>query len=157
MRFIDRLLCFTLLACGFSTPLQAQHPAYYFFELGGPGGLASMNLEVNPVAHLRTRLGAGFFLWPSIPAMASYTFGNERNSLEIGVGATAILFSINASSGADNVFTWDAQDRTLLIATGAFGYRHRTSGGTLFRATMTPMYAHGEGIMWVGVSIGHAF
>lgn len=143
-------------ACGAASPLLAQHPAYYFFELGGPGGLASMNLEVNPVAHLRARLGAGLFLWPSIPAMATYTFGTERNSLEIGVGATAILFPANSESDRE-LFDWGPDSGTLVIATGAFGYRHRTDGGFLFRATMTPLYGDGHAVMWVGISVGHAF
>lgn len=146
-----------VLAFFAASQLHAQRPAYYFFELGGPAGLASMNIEVNPIGGLRTRLGAGLFLWlPSIPVMATYTFGSERNSLEIGVGATAIL--VPAETGSDReLFNWGAESGTLLIATGAVGYRHRTDGGFLFRATMTPLYGDGHAVMWVGISLGHAF
>jgi hypothetical protein len=154
---VGRLLLLALIAGSVAPPLQAQHPAYYFFELGGPGGLASMNLEVNPVAKLRTRVGAGLFIWPSIPAMATYTFGSEANSLEVGVGATAILFPADAGDEDRELFRWGPESGTLIIATGAFGYRHRTRGGTLLRATMTPLYGDGKTFMWVGLSVGHAF
>lgn len=148
-----------LIALYGAPPVHAQRPAYYFLELGGAGGLASVNLEVNPVAGLRARGGAGLFLWPSLPLMASYTLGSRRHSLEIGAGTTLIMFPASHPTDADrrDLFSWGEGDGTLLIGTAALGYRYVSAGGTLFRVTVTPLFGHGDAVMWFGLSLGHAF
>ena len=156
-----RLLGLAALLVSAVPPLHAQRPAYYFLELGGVGGLASVNVELNPIANLRLRGGAGYFIWPSVPLMASYTIGSPRHSVELGVGTTVVFLSAfgsrSAHTGPNDLFELNEGSGTLVIGTAMAGYRYTSPKGFLVRVALTPLYAQGKGVMWVGLSLGRAF
>lgn len=144
-----------LLASGAATA-HAQRPAYFFGELGGPGGLASVNLEANPVGPLRTRLGAGLFLfWPSIPLTATATLGSEHHALEIGLGATVVIVPAESAHHRNELFDWGNPSGTRLVGSGVVGYRFSPRSGWLFRVAVTPLYDTRRAVFWLGVSLGH--
>lgn len=147
-----RVLIFILLMGGGAAWLPAQrHSA--FVELGGSGGLFSVNHELVMVQGekfaLTRRIGLSFMPIDAnngvnliVPAALMGRFGQDRHFAELGLG-------LGSSFTTEGAFFM----RGLFIA----GYRHHTAGPLFFRLSYTPLmsiFYDFQWEHWVGVSIG---
>lgn len=146
------------------THAAAQHRAHYFVEAGGNSGSISLNLDVRAFSSVRLRAGAGLLsIWPAFPFTATLTLGRGSHSLEVGGGATVIVFPPKGESSGSlaqdfaELFLLGEGIGTVVVGTGVLGYRHEQPGGFLFRATLTPFIDEGNVTLWGGLTIGGAF
>ena len=142
-----------------------------YVELGGSGGVASMNYE-RRISAARLRIGAaqwsvddllggGSESYLIIPLTVSSVRGSGRHHLETGGGVGFGRYS--QTSSLDDTKSSDS----FVTLSGIIGYRFQKPGsGFLFRAVFTPMYGLGdEDVAWpqrgfyplAGISFGYAF
>ncbi len=140
-----------------------------YVELGG-AGLASANFDMRLQKKndgLGFRVGIGGFSVSSningfddkttlttIPLELNYLVGkDQKNYLEMGVGATIISLKDKTNGVSDN----DKFKSTFGHL--YFGYRLQPKdGGFLFRAGLTPVFGNGFFIpYWAGISFGYKF
>lgn len=144
------LVCAAAVAAS-AAPLSAQDSAdnAVYFELGGSGGLWSVNAE-RALGNLRLR--AGFASWSvgdsfgagtddyvTVPLTISLLRGQGNHRMEVGGGVT--VGSTSFRSALD-----DSEQRSgFTTLTGILGYRYqKPQGGFLFRAVVVPMYGFGS-------------
>jgi hypothetical protein len=162
----------------FARQAVAQQPAdslaknSVFVEVGGNGGLISLNYE-RAVAGLQLRVGSG--MWSDLnldlfassgksyitfPIMLSRMLNSGTQHLELGGG---MLFG---RESVDSVVfsTQQTYSRSITSVQGFIGYRRQPlGGGFLLRLGMTPSYAisgdyPADGFhLGAGLSLGWAF
>lgn len=166
-----------MLAILLSGPLAAQtilsEPARnaVFLELGGNGGLYSVNFERQFTNRLTLRMGCGAFTLTDAPfcfsscddstaevrmvlapLLVNYLHGSGNHKLELGGGVV-----VGEESRSDHTGRADRPDIHAAV-TGVLGYRYqRPAAGLIFRAGATPIYAGGEFFPLIGVSLGYAY
>lgn len=93
--------------------------------------------------------------------MATYTLGSSRHAIEVGAGATVVFLSAfdlgGVQSGPNHLFELRNPNGTLIVGSAQLGYRYTSQSGFLVRLALTPLYAHGKGVLWGGLSFGRAF
>jgi hypothetical protein len=132
-----------------------------YLEIGGNGGIFSVNYERETVKNLNIRLGFSEFpeggssnsgshldYYSLVLLMANYLvrFSNENSScLEIGIGGVANLVEYTASGGIGPEIS--------------VGYRYSPiEGGIMFQIAVTPLITTNDGVFpWAGISIGYKF
>jgi hypothetical protein len=134
----------------------------FFVELGGNAVAYSVNYErfFTPKLAVRvggmylqadddagTRVGIGLF-----PIMGTYLLGEGNSHFETGAGLGI------ATAGVSSTDIGDDWGDSGVYATATLGYRYqKPEGGVIFRAGFTPIFADGNLVPWVGVSVGYAF
>jgi hypothetical protein len=135
----------------------------FFVELGGNALVYSVNYErfFTPKLGVRvggmylradddagTEVGVGLF-----PVMGTYLLGVGNSHFETGAGIGI------ATAGVDETDVGgDDWGDSAVYLTGTLGYRYqKPEGGVIFRAGFTPIFADGNLLPWVGVSVGYAF
>lgn len=138
-----------------------------YIELGGNGGLYSLNYERAFSPHVLVRIG--FASWSvsemfggeksitTIPVMINSLFGSGSHKIEGGIG---VMLGSEQNTGNDAM---PKSKESILALTGTAGYRYqKPSGGILFRAGLTPFINIGNSEypdynISGGASIGYAF
>jgi hypothetical protein len=137
----------------------AQRAHMIFAELGGNGGLGSINYDVRfdkNATGLGMRIG-GIYVNQNcnIPVQINYV-GRDDLPFEVGIGITNNFFRQN-----DNVLIWQR------ILTGNLGYRRQFKNRLNFRAGWTPIFIRKKEddffnnafrkifFFWSGISIGY--
>lgn len=134
----------------------------FFVELGGNAVVYSLNYErfFTPKVAIRvggmylqadddngTQVGVGLF-----PVMATYLLGQGNSHFETGAGIGI------ATAGVSDTDIGEDWGDSAVYGTATLGYRYqKPEGGVIFRAGFTPLYADGNLIPWVGLSVGYAF
>lgn len=126
-----------------------------YVELGGSGGLYSVNYDYRITKEMNFRIGlAASYNAIAFPIIASCLVGGHANHFEIGIGTT-VQFS-SAVNGR-SLFR-KGEIRRLAIGTALIGYRYQPdSGGFVFRIDYTPLFTFGLFESWGGISLGYAF
>ena len=140
-------------------PLTSRHALY--LELGGQGGLYSVNYDFRVLKALSLRAGFTKWVFPAIvvvadvtavPVMINTLIGGRRANLELGIG-----FLAGTASGTD-IFFGSTSSNSFLVATATIGYRHQSvDGGFVFRVAFTPILSEGAVYPGGGISFGHSF
>jgi hypothetical protein len=163
------LATFLLLLVRGPAPVLGQTEEQYeasrnavYLELGGQGGLYSINYEYRFLKSFSAR--AGFSIWSfpffvadvdflGVPLMVNALIGGRFANLEIGVGVIAV-----SASSTDFFFGKTSSTGPIAVATGTVGYRHQSvDGGFVFRIGFTPVYYDGYVVPSFALSFGHAF
>lgn len=133
-----------------------------YLELLGNGLVYSLNYERLLSENFTLRAGFGYTpglilvegTFIQIPVTASYLLGGHSSKFEMGLGATFF-------SGQDvEFFGFDAEDFSVVFATGILGYRYVSHGGFVFRIALTPFYSSEldpNFILYGGLSFGFMF
>lgn len=143
-----------------SAQAQGQPPAVYF-QAGGEGLGLSANLDVGVTQSIRLRGGAGFsWVVVTVPVTASYLLSHKNSTIEIGAGATVLIFPEDTNKN-DNSLTHFFEraiflegQGTKVAGVGILGYRYQAPGGALLRLTFTPLVLRGQVRAWGGLSFG---
>ena len=159
----------------FITPVFAQNSESditltrnaFFVELGGMGGVYSLNYErllskTSPT-QLRFRVGvAGLSNYQSVISGIARYWGNGKHHLEAGLGAMLVRHYI--SIAAPNDFSRIGEKTVSLNFSPQLGYRYqKQASGVILRAMFTPWFGLREQSKdivispWGGVSIGKSF
>ena len=163
-----------LLISGFGLHAQDQYAKNGgYLELGGNGGLYSLNYErfLSPDFSIRAGFASysGESWWgdeetsvTTFPLLGNYFYGNGSNRLELGAGI--LLGSKKVKSGWGEEMN---RSSTIFDLTAVVGYRYqKPAGGFIFRAGFTPFYALSGGedaypdegfTPSGGISFGYAF
>lgn len=169
------LIAILVLFSGISVQAQeefAKNGAY--FELGGNGGLYSINYERFLSSNVSIRGGfASFSTWgiffnllavniTTFPVLVNYFYGTGSHKLELGAGV--LLGTSKVTSALNNQ---ENKSSAIFDLTAVVGYRYqKPEGGIIFRAGLTPFLAltgeedeyPQEGFtLSGGISIGYAF
>ena len=148
---------------------MAQKSKSVFLEIGGNGGLASVNFDsrLNKTEkHLGYRVGFGFIppsynffdseptIW-TIPVGLNYLIGGRRHYFETGLGLTYYFFK-GTTSDIWGIYENDKGSGFLFIPSA--GYRYAPTGkafqGRLF---VSPVFnTEGSSFFW-GLSGGYKF
>lgn len=152
---MQKFIFIGLLAWG--NLLFSQDNRSLFLELGGSGGIASLNYEKvfhdGPTIDFSYRLGFSFFpVDPNngtsfiFPVLVNALYGQGTHKAEAGIGQG---------------FTLTTKGKAYIAVTPALGYRFQPEQGRLFfRATYTPIVTYLLDFQWqhwAGVSIGYRF
>lgn len=147
-----------------------------YAELGGNGGLYSVNYERFVIDDVTARIGLMYMQlgatatsgpatatanvsWFAAPLMVSYLgIGGLNHKLELGAGAVVMYFS-------GGVSTFSATTRasgTVIAPSATVGYRYApTDGGFNFKVGFTPLLISVAGqtsfLPWAGISGGYGF
>lgn len=147
-------VCALLSLFLFSAALNAQPVHNAFLEIGGCGGLGSLNYEraLRQQAHWQMTFRSGFSLAPVdrnngtglvFPLMVNGITGNQRHHLEVGAGPA---------------FTVTTKGSFFVRGTASMGYRNQLYGKRLFfRVAYTPIFSFlfkFQWQHWAGISIG---
>lgn len=154
-----------LLLALLTTSAHAQgRPPVLYFEAGGEGLGLSVNLDVGVTQSVRLRGGAGF-IWTvtTVPVSASYLLTHRNSTLELGGGATVLVFLPDRNKGNNSLVRFF--ERTLFLqgqgtrvaGVGILGYRYHPTDGALLRLTLTPLVYAGHVRMFGGLSFGFTF
>ena len=164
------LLVFMGLILTCNQSLSAQFINKMFFtELGGPGGIMSMNFDsrFNPQrTGFGCRIGAGFLIKEfeennyatrtvyTVPLGFNYIFGSPNVSSAFEVGAGATFLTRKAS-----YYNYDVQKPGNLIGHLTFMYRlSPTNGGFSLRVGFTPIIGTAGDLFPMGaIGFGYAF
>lgn len=157
---------FFLLILNSSLEISGMHNTI-FLEAGGPGGLVSINYELN-FKKMGVHLGYGSFLLPpvqSIPFGLSYFVGNGNHKLELGLGATRAWGPPEDNSDSlifedfiENIFLAEGFGPEFLgNAIIAYRYQRVRGPGPFFRAGFTPIYTSSFFAPWFSVAVGVSF
>lgn len=131
-----------------------------YFELGGNGGLYSINYDRIVISGKRTHLSlrgglsiAHFSYF--VPLEINFLFGKRHNFFELGFGETLDVNNKRAGGGI-------GFNHYLPFMRIGYRLQKKTNeNGLLFRAGLTPTFIVDEGegypIPFAGVSIGYAF
>jgi hypothetical protein len=134
--------------------LRAQPVHNAFLEIGGCGGLGSLNYEraLLQQAHWQMTFRSGFSLAPVdpnngtglvFPLMINGITGSQRHHLELGAGPA---------------FTVTTKGSFWIRGTASMGYRNQLYGKKLFfRVAYTPIFSFlfkFQWQHWAGISIG---
>lgn len=154
-----------LLLALLTTSAKAQgRPPVVYFEAGGEGLGLSANLDVGLTQSIRLRGGAGF-IWTiaTVPVSASYLLTQRNSTVEIGGGATVLVFLPDRGKG-DHSLTHFFEKTLFLVGEGTevagvgiLGYRYHPTDGALLRLTLTPLLYRGHVKMFGGLSFGFTF
>ena len=175
MKFLSRcFLVINLLVIFYNQKSVAQSNLNHsiYLELGGSGGLYSLNYDLIGINingfKIGARLGLEFLsegrqgttvdVYIPFTVNFMYAFGNKHH-IELGVGPQIGSYEIK------NVIT--ATDiglirKTEVLGNATFGYRFQNpDGGFMFRVFYSPFF-YQEGVQfryehWAGVSIGYTF
>jgi hypothetical protein len=162
-----------------ATPEPVAKNAIYL-ELGGAGGLYTLNYERFVAKDMSIRAGLGYISltasatsgdemasakasWTSVPLMFNYLgIAHGGHALELAGGVSLMRFT-GAVSTFDATESNSASGSTLLpVGTAVIGYRYsQPTGGFTFRAGYTPLIfltTEDKGIAhWGGMSFGYRF
>ena len=146
---------------GASKKLLAQtnrsEPLSFFVELGGSGGLGSINIERPLYRFNPTQLNwrAGLSIAPIdrnngtaivFPLMINALIGKSAHRLDLGIGQG---------------LTVTTKGRLFALTTPAVGYRYQSDAGPWFyRIAYTPLVSYIVDFQiqhWAGVSVGYTF
>lgn len=149
--------------------LLAQKSKSVFFEVGGNGGLFSVNFD-SRLTNTEKGLGyrAGFGLIPpvirlfvsrptiwTVPVGLNYLVGGNSHYLETGVGATYYFFKGTVSS------VWGINDNAKgngVLFIPSLGYRFAPAGRSVqARAFICPLINSSGAIFYWGFSGGYKF
>lgn len=151
-------LIFWLVLCSQKTHSQDTLSLNYrnlFLELGGNGGLFSINYENKLFRFGKSRLNwdAGFSLVPmsgraiiDFPFSINFLIGIKKNKAELGTGQTLILDLGGGKGGT-------------IRGTFRLGYRYENKNH-YWRLAYTPFYSYIYNFQyehWIGISYGHYF
>tara|TARA_B100000508_G_scaffold141092_1_gene146463 strand:- start:134452 stop:134928 length:477 start_codon:yes stop_codon:yes gene_type:complete len=157
MKSVSFTLMFLFCFCGYS---QDNKIRSIYLELGGSGGLGSINYEASIFPSLKSDLHrntwrAGFSVAPIdknngtglvFPIMINSLIGRKNHLLELGVGQGVTITT------RGSFFT---------LTTAAVGYRFESSAKPwFFRATYTPLISYLVDFQvqqWGGISLGYRF
>ena len=139
-----------------------QHPNSLYLEVGGIGGLYSLNYDRLFTPNIGGRIGFSYFsfssdnfFFPSVtmymfPIALNYFAGEGSSKFELGAGVTIVTgtadwFGVKGSG-------------TAIAGIINIGYRYQPpEGGFLFRIGLTPIVSSTGVHPWGGLSIGTAF
>jgi hypothetical protein len=153
------LFSFLFVADFFAQSQDSIKPNYrnVFSELGGNGGLYSLNYENKLCRFKNSRLNwnAGFSVVPlstravvDFPVSVNWLIGNKRNKFEIGTGQVLVL-SLGGGKGG------------TIRGTFRFGYRYENEKKRYyFLFAYTPFYSYIQNLQyenWGGISFGYYF
>lgn len=155
-KFLLLLLAICSLAVHAQTDdaLNDRRRAVYGELLGPSIGInASYDARFSKGNHLGYRVGLGITVSQTdnlfdsntdiaftIPAEINYLIGKHRNYLEVGLGASFLIYKARVYE--DNGFPgndYHEQTNLGLLGYANVGYRHVSKKGFLFRAGITPM------------------
>ena len=153
-----RFSVFTFLLFSFFASAQTDHKKQksFFFEVGGSGGLGSLNYErsCRKAEKLETTFRAGFSIAPIsqnngfgivLPLMYNVLLGKSSHKLECGLGLG---------------MTITTQRAFFILAPAAIGYRYQPEDKSWFyRITYSPLISFLVDFQvqqWAGVSIGYS-
>lgn len=157
MKTVFALLTFVFSLSAFA---QEDKSRALFLEVGGSGGLGSINYEASLFPSLRTDLHrntwrAGFSVAPIdrnngsalvFPIMINSLIGKKSHLLELGLGQG---------------ITVTTKGSFFMLTTAAVGYRFKPKEKPwFFRATYTPLVSYLVDFQvqqWGGLSIGYRF
>jgi len=123
---------------------------WLFGELGGNGGIISVNYERYLSERLSIRIGLGtgvIIVGTAIPIMVNYSY---KNVLEIGAGIVPFL---DAATGEWRSKIFAGKENGLLL-TAVVGFK-RINRGFLFKLSLTPFF-NPDGSEW-GLTGGISF
>lgn len=134
----------------------------FYVELLGNAAIYSLNYERFFTPKLGIRVGGMFLRGETsegdeasvgfFPIMATYLLGEGNSHFETGLGIGIVTASADIEEVDEEFSGSDA------YATATLGYRYqKPTGGVIFRAGFTPVYAGGNLLPWAGVSVGYAF
>ncbi len=133
-------------------------PNSLYFELGGNGGLYSVNYDRRLDDHWVMRVGISWMdlcvfscaQVTTVPLAVSYLIGPGSHLFEVGMGVTPFI----RSRGGEG-------PELLAYGVPMAGYRYQPRhGGFSFRAMATPLVRPGERepvLPWFGLSFGASF
>ena len=125
-----------------------------YVELGGAGGLYSVNYDHRISKEIGFRLG--FTAWSIVtgfPVTLNYLVGSKGHYLELGIGAV-----LGFTSFQNRSFVESALRVGQSVGTATIGYRYQPhGGGLLFRIAFTPLFPPNHFYPWGGISFGYAF
>jgi hypothetical protein len=164
-----RKIVFLGLRILMASALMAQKSKSVFLEVGGNGGLLSVNFDsrlTNSEKGLGYRAGFGmippffrFFvsrptIW-TVPVGLNYLVGGSSHYLETGVGATYYFFNGTVSS------VWGISDNAKgngVVFIPNVGYRYAPDGKSIqARAFICPLINSSGAIFYWGFSGGYKF
>ena len=142
------------------TPSLARNT--FFVELLGNAAIYSLNYERFFTPQLGLRVGGSFLRGQNtegddvsvgfLPVMATYLLGEGNSHFETGLGIGIVTASADIEE-VDEEFSGSD-----VYGTATLGYRYqKPTGGVIFRAGFTPVFAGGNLIPWAGISVGYAF
>jgi hypothetical protein len=162
MKIVGLLISIFLL---YSVHLTAQNnytkKNNFYLEIGGNGGVFSVNYERETVKNLNVRIGFSEFpeggssnsgshmdYNPLVLLMVDYMFrfSNESSHcIEVGFGGVTNLGEFTASGGIGPEVS--------------VGYRYSPiDGGIMFQIAVTPFFSTNDGMFpWAGICIGYKF
>lgn len=131
-----------------------------FLELGGNALAYSINYDYRLLEHVSARAGLGYFGLSQgggngsvlfVPLMVNYLTGTGSSHFEIGAGPVF-------SSIGGKFINFDRSYSGVLGITSTIGYRLQPrDGGFHFRIGLTPVFAAGFFLPWLGISFGYSF
>jgi hypothetical protein len=143
-----------------------------FLELGGNGGIYTVNYDRVVNERFSVRAGVGYMSigatvtssngsqgsasvsMLAIPLMANFMLGNDNHKLELGGGLTLFYLSGSSSSSGNFVSGSGFAPIGSLVA----GYRYvPQDGGFTFRVGFTPLISTEDFVPWGGISFGYLF
>lgn len=162
--------------------LKPRYTKVAFLELLGAAGLYSINYDMRTAKGRRDGWGfrVGFerivsnltdtsgglteiseIKFTAIPIVLNYLFGNKKDFLELGVGATYFKFN-GKSTGVASVETYQVETfkQSFGSIVGSFnvGYRHVPyKNGFMYRVAFTPLLITDVLVPFFGLGIGYHF
>lgn len=160
----------TPLAEASADPPRTAHNSI-FIELGGNGGIYTINYDRIVSDNFSLRAGLGYMAigatassggssasasvsMTMIPVIANFMVGSNNHKLELGAGLTFFHMSGTSSSLGNTVKASGFSP----VGTAVAGYRYVPhKGGFTFRAGVTPLFTTEDFLPWGGVSFGYLF
>ena len=162
MRYVKIIITISIFLFNIGQIFPQQHPNSLYLEVGGSGGLYSLNYDRMFTPNIGGRIGFSYFsfssdnfFFPSVtmymfPISLNYLAGEGSSKFELGAGVTIV------TGTAD----WFGVKGSGSAIAGIFniGYRYQPpEGGFLFRIGLTPIVSSTGVHPWGGLSIGMAF
>jgi len=128
----------------------------FYFELGGNGGLYSINYDRIVLSGEKSYLSlrGGFAKYPEVgfiensfvfPFETNFIFGKHNNFFEFGVGQSIVIQSGSHFNDFDSYLTL------------RLGYRYISETGLTVRFGFVPILNDYDSMIWIGLGIGYAF
>ena len=153
-----KTILFIGLLCFFQSKMvYGQGKNYFSFEMGGSGGLGSLNYEypIFPTSNLALNLRFGFSVTPIdknngvnmiFPVMVHWLVGKSDHKMDFGIGQ-ALSFTTKA--------------RMFISTPLAAGYRYEPAAKNyFFRVAYTPLVSYLVNFQWqnwAGITYGYHF
>jgi hypothetical protein len=134
-----------------------------YAEVGGAGGLWSLNYDRLLGEHVAVRIGFSYVYLStlsvgshlvSFPLVVSGLVGAPEHKFEFGIGATPYYASAAISGSTYKVYGTGFS----VFGSGVLGYRYQPEDdGVMFRIGFTPLFSDKAFLPWPGLSLGGTF